>query len=74
MQLTVAGSSTEAVDSPRHGILLRVFRGFVKAVQDSRQREANRRLARYYRVARDPSQRPKHLTSDWGITLDHRGN
>jgi hypothetical protein len=40
--------------------------GFVKAVQDSRQREANRVLARYYRLTRDTSQRPKHLTAYLG--------
>ena len=63
MQPTAAGTSTEAVDSPRHGLLLRFLMGFVKAVQDSRQREANRHLARYYRLTRDTSQRPKHPTA-----------
>jgi hypothetical protein len=62
MQPTAAGSSTEAVDSPRHGLLLRVLMGFVKALQDTRQREANRLVADYQQT--DARQQPKAKTPD----------
>jgi hypothetical protein len=56
MRSTTAGSSTEAVDRRRHGLLLGVLMEFVKAVQDSRQREADRRVADYiHNLTRDTS-------------------
>ena len=62
MRSTTAGSSTEAVDRRRHGLLLGVLMEFVKAVQDSRQREANRLLACYPQT--DTQHQPKAKTPD----------
>ena len=47
-----ASSSTEPMDAPRKGLLLRVLIGFVKALQDARQREADRFLADYQQLTR----------------------
>jgi hypothetical protein len=58
MQSTAASSSTESMDAARNGILLRVMIGFVKVLQDARQREADRVLARYRDLTREISQRP----------------
>jgi hypothetical protein len=55
---SIATSFTEPVDAPRNGLLLRVLIGFVKALQDARQREADRVLANYQQLIREISQRP----------------
>jgi len=52
MQSTAASSSTETVNIPRNGLLLRVLKRFVKALQDARQREADRFLADYQQLTR----------------------
>ena len=57
MQST-ASSFTESVDAPRNSFLLRVLIGFVKVLQDARQREADRVLANYQHLIREISQRP----------------
>jgi hypothetical protein len=44
---SIATSFTEPVGAPRNGLLLRVLIGFVKVLQDARQREADRVLANY---------------------------
>jgi hypothetical protein len=54
MQSPAASSSTEAMDDRRNGILLRILMGFVKALQDARQREADCLLADY-RASAEPS-------------------
>jgi hypothetical protein len=53
-----ATSSTESMDATRKGIVLRGLIGFVKALQDARQREADRVLAHYRDLTREISQRP----------------
>jgi hypothetical protein len=57
MQSTAA-SSIESMDAPHKGILLRALIGFVKALQDARQREAESLLADYRDLTREISQRP----------------
>ena len=47
------GSPIEQADTPpRHGRLLRILTRFVKALQDERQREADRYLANYQEFTR----------------------
>jgi len=52
MQSTAASGPTETVNIPRNGLLLRVLKRFVKALQDARQREADRLLADYQQLTR----------------------
>jgi hypothetical protein len=54
---SIATSSTEPVDAPHNGLLLRVLIGFVKALQDARQREADRFLTDSQQLTREISQR-----------------
>ena len=55
---SIATSFTEPAGAPRNGHLLRVLMGFVKVLQDARQREADRVLANYQQLIREISQRP----------------
>ena len=55
---SIASSFTEPVDAPRNGLLLRVLIGFVKVLQDARQRKADRVLANYQQLIREIGQRP----------------
>ena len=55
---SIATSFTEPAGAPRNGLLLRVLMGFVKVLQDARQREADRVLANYQQLIREISQRP----------------
>lgn len=53
MQSPAASSSTDPMDAVPNGLLLRILMGFVKALQDARQREADRLLADY-RASAEP--------------------
>jgi hypothetical protein len=54
----IASTFTEPVDATRKGLLLRVLTGFVKVLQDARQREADLVLTNYQQLIREISQRP----------------
>ena len=58
MRSIAADGFIEAVDRPRNGFLLRVLMGFLKALQDARQREADRLVADYQRPSRSASGEP----------------
>jgi hypothetical protein len=55
---SIDSSFTEPVDAPRNGLLLRVLIGFVKVLQDARQRKAGRVLANYQQLIREIEHRP----------------